>query len=301
MTRVELAAFVMVWIGATLALSATRRFSRTPLTERLRDHGPNPDARTTRVGLLSVANVAELVGPLSRSVGDRLAGIFGVGEALATRLERIGSPLDATAFRVRQMTWTTGALAVALVAAVAVRPPGAMVLFGVAGAPTLACLLVEQALASSSTQRQRRLAAELPTIAEQLAMLLASGWSVGAALRRTAQRGRGVVAADLTRVTGRVRQGLSVGDALQEWAGLAQVPALDRLVAVLLLDRETTDLGGLLSDEATTMRAASHRDLLEIMERRSQAVWIPVTIATLVPGVIFLAIPFLEAMRAFTG
>jgi hypothetical protein len=37
------------------------------------------------------------------------------------------------------------------------------------------------------------------------------------------------------------------------------------------------------------------------MERRSQQVWIPVTVATLVPGVIFLSIPFIEALRQFGG
>jgi tight adherence protein C len=36
------------------------------------------------------------------------------------------------------------------------------------------------------------------------------------------------------------------------------------------------------------------------MERRSQQVWIPVTVATLVPGVIFLAVPFVEALRMFS-
>ena len=41
--------------------------------------------------------------------------------------------------------------------------------------------------------------------------------------------------------------------------------------------------------------------LIETIERRGQQVWIPVTVATLVPGVIFLAVPFVEAMRLFTS
>ena len=43
-----------------------------------------------------------------------------------------------------------------------------------------------------------------------------------------------------------------------------------------------------------------HRETLDLIERRSQQVWIPVTVATLVPGVMFLAVPFIEAMRLFT-
>ena len=37
------------------------------------------------------------------------------------------------------------------------------------------------------------------------------------------------------------------------------------------------------------------------MERRGQQVWVPVTVATLLPGVIFLAIPFIEALKAFSA
>ena len=37
------------------------------------------------------------------------------------------------------------------------------------------------------------------------------------------------------------------------------------------------------------------------MEKRSQQVWIPVTVATLIPGVIFLSIPFIEALSLFSG
>ena len=41
------------------------------------------------------------------------------------------------------------------------------------------------------------------------------------------------------------------------------------------------------------------RELIEQIERRSQQVWIPVTVAALLPGAIFIAIPFVQALRAF--
>ena len=37
------------------------------------------------------------------------------------------------------------------------------------------------------------------------------------------------------------------------------------------------------------------------LERRAQQVWVPVTVATLVPGVIFLAVPFLAALKLFSN
>jgi tight adherence protein C len=43
------------------------------------------------------------------------------------------------------------------------------------------------------------------------------------------------------------------------------------------------------------------REQVELIERRAQQVWIPVTVATLLPGVIFMAVPFVDAMRRLTG
>ena len=88
---------------------------------------------------------------------------------------------------------------------------------------------------------------------------------------------------------------------MREWAAVADVPALDRLVPVLALNREASDLGRLISEEARAVRRDVHRELVEVMERRSQSVWIPVTVATLVPGAVFLAIPFIEALRLFSS
>ena len=78
-------------------------------------------------------------------------------------------------------------------------------------------------------------------------------------------------------------------------------PALDRLVSVLALNRQAGDLGRLIGDEARSIRRDVHRELVETIERRGQQVWIPVTVATLVPGVIFLAVPFVEALRLFAN
>ncbi len=131
-------------------------------------------------------------------------------------------------------------------------------------------------------------------------MLLGSGYSLGSALNRLARRGHGACATDLHRVCGRIRQGLSDVDALREWAALADVEALSRLVTILAMNREGGDLAQLISEEARTIRQDAQRELIEIIERRGQQVWIPVTVATLVPGVLFMVVPFIEAMRLFT-
>ena len=176
-----------------------------------------------------------------------------------------------------------------------------VVLLVVVGAPLLAFLVVEQQLSRASSEWQRRVFLELPVSSEQLGMLLSAGYSLGSALTRLAHRGEGAVATDLAGVISRIQQGVEEITALREWAAIEQVPAVDRLVGVLALNREASDLGRLISEEARSIRADVHRELIDSIERRSQQVWIPVTVATLVPGVLFLAVPFVEAMRLFTS
>jgi tight adherence protein C len=299
--RLMVASGLVLWVGATLLLSQLRWFSRPPLVERLRPYSPGGMAAPDRGGVLSVESFREVIGPVSRRVGEQVARLFGVSEELAVRLERVHSPLDVTAFRVRQVGWSVAAVGVAALVSAAVRPAPAVAVLLLLGAPLLAFLILEQQMAAASERWQRRLFLELPVVSEQLAMLLSAGFSLGSALNRLAARGDGACAADLRRVTGRIRQGLSEIDALREWADVARVGALDRLVPVLALNREAGDLGRLISDEARNIRRDVQRELMATMERRGQQVWVPVTVATLVPGVIFLSIPFLEALSLFSG
>jgi tight adherence protein C len=162
-------------------------------------------------------------------------------------------------------------------------------------------LTIEQRLARRSEQWQHATARELPVISEQLAMLLNAGFSVGAGLQRLTERSRGCMARDLERVVNRVQQGLSEGEALREWADLANVEGVRRLVSVLTLHSEAADLGRLVSAEARSARRELHRRTIEQIERRAQQVWVPVTVATLVPGAILLAVPFLAALHEFAN
>ena len=210
------------------------------------------------------------------------------------------SPLGVVEFRVRQLMWFGSGLVGGTVIAVGLDLNGALAALFVLGGPLLGFLLIEQGLPTESERWKRRVNLELPVVAEQLGMLLSAGYSVSAALNRLAQRGRGACGRDLARLCERMAVGLGETAALREWADVVDVPASHRLVNVLTLNRKAGDLGRLVSEEARSIRRELHRQALATMERRSQQVWIPVTIATLVPGVIFLAVPFIEALRLFS-
>jgi tight adherence protein C len=300
-TQILALATLALFVGSTLLLSELRWFRRRPLVDRLAPYVPGGHAAQRRGAIMSAASFGQVIGPLARAVGEAVARGFGVTEALAVRLERVHSPLDVTGFRVRQLAWSgVGLVGGALVAA-ALGLGGVVALLFVVGGAALAFLVVEQRLATESARWQRRIFLELPVVAEQLGMLIGAGYSLGAALTRLGNRGKGACGRDLVRVTGRIRQGLTEIEALREWAAVVGVDALDRLVSVLALNRQAGDLGRLIGDEARSIRRDVHRELVETIERRGQQVWIPVTVATLVPGVIFLAVPFIEALRLFAN
>jgi hypothetical protein len=301
MPRLLAGSAVLLWIGATLVLSQLRWFSRAPLADRLRPYEVGGLQRGSDPGLLSASSIRDVVGPMAREMGERLAAVLGVHEELGVRLRRVHAPIDVVTFRTRQIGWMGAGLAGGAILTAALRPPLAVAILFVAGGALLGFLLIEQQLASASDRWKRRLFLELPVVSEQLGMLLGAGYSLGGALSRLAARGRGACSRDLTLVCGRIRQGLTEVEALREWSAIADVDALSRLVAVLALNREAGDLGRLVGDEARSIRREVQRELIEQIERRAQQVWIPVTVATLVPGAVLLAIPFIEALRLFSS
>jgi tight adherence protein C len=292
---------IALFVGCTLLLAEVRWFSRRPLTVRLAPYVPGGATEPTRQGVLSVGSFREAVGPVARALGGRFSRLFGIVEDLDRRLARVHSDLDVTAFRIRQIGWSIAGFGGGAALAVATRPPAPLAVVFTFGGLLLAFLLLEQQVTVASDRWKRAVRNELPVVAEQLGMLLTSGYSLVAALDRVARRGHGTVARDLSRTLVRVRQGVPTERALREWADLADVDAVGRLVAVLAMNREASDLGRLIANEARAIRRDVQRDLIVTIERRGQQVWIPVTVAALVPGAIFIGIPFTAALRGFLG
>lgn len=298
MIRIIAGATILLFVGTTLILSELRPFRHQTLSQRVSPYLPGGTGRA-RGGALSVESFGQLLAPLSQSVGGTAARLFGVSEELPRRLRRVHSPMDETEFRLRQVGWAAGSAALVVISGIALSLPLEFVAFFALIAPLLAFLVLEQQLASESDARKARTFQELPIISEQIAMLLGSGYSLGAALTRVSTRGTGVVAEDLTVVMSRVRQGTSEQAALEEWADTIDLEAASRLVSILSLNKEAGDLGSMVAAEARNVRTESHRELLEAIEKKNQQVWIPVTLAALIPGVILMMIPFVSALASF--
>lgn len=297
MSRWVVLAVVPLWAGSALLLAGVPALRRGPLARRLLPHVPGAVVPTGGSGSGSPLAVIE---PIAADWSDRLARAVGLGADLRRRLDLVGDTRPPSAFRLRQLATAVAALMLTGALAAAAGAPGLVVTGAGVAAAAVAFLGVDESLSQRARREQRRRRDELPVVAEQLGMLIATGYSLPAAIGRLGDRGRGRTSADLRRVNAGIAQGVDEIVALRSWADTVELDGAHRLVSILALHRSTTDLGRLISQEARTIRDELHRELLASLERRTQQVWIPVTVATLVPGVMFLLVPFLAAVRSFT-
>ncbi len=297
MSRLLLAlATIPMWLGTSLLLGAIPALRRGSLSARLLPHTPGARAPLHPAG----ASVRAVVEPIAADWAERLARAIGLGQDLRRRLDLVGDDRGTSAFRVRQVATSVAAGMTLVVAAAALGLPGTVLTGTAIATPALTFALLDEQLSSRARREQRRRRHELPVVAEQLGMLIATGYSVPAALNRLGERGNGRISGDLRRVAAQIGQGVDEVEALRSWADMVDLDGAHRLVSILALHRSTTDLGRLIGQEARSIRDELHRELLATLERRTQQVWIPVTVATLVPGVMFLLVPFLAAVRSFT-
>lgn len=295
MSALELLFAAVFMSGASLLVAQTRWGRRVPLTARLAPYRRGT-SRESFGGVLSA-----VILPMAESVGDVLSSGLGVRDPLDIRLSRAGDSRSPSEFRTSQFTAAFVTLLVAAGVVVVTTPSLALSLAILIGVPLIAVLWSEHRLEVAAEATRTAMELELPVVAEQMGILLGAGYSLPAALSRLASRSSGSLSAGLRSVVEDIRRGTGEIPALQNWAATIGVPAIDSLVSVLALHHEATDLGQLISEEASSIRAEAHRKRIESIERRAQLVWIPVTVATLVPGLILLAVPFTAALSQVAG
>ena len=294
-----LLASVLGTAGLSLVLSRAPWFRQPGLAARLRPHTPGLVDRRPRV--LGARSFGDALGPAAEHLGGLAARAVGISEDVGRRLDRLHRTISPMQFRIDQLRHAALALLGASAACGIIAPPPGIIVFVVVVAPLLSLLIDEQRLSSASTKWKRDLATELPIVEEQLAMLLDAGWSLGGALGHVSERTSGPSSRDIDRVLRSVRRGNSYRQALTQWKVIADVPCVDRLTSILVLADQGADLGRLVADEAQFGREERHRELLAAVERKGQQVWIPVTVAALVPGCMLLALPFIRALSFFSS
>ncbi|MGN6131337.1 MAG: type II secretion system F family protein [Nocardioidaceae bacterium] len=240
--------------------------------------------------------------PFLTSAADALERVLGGAASIRRRLERAGLSMTVREFRVEQVLWglvAFGATGVVTVL-VALRAPGRtgplLVLCAVAF--VLGVLLRENRLTACVAERERRILAEFPTVAELLALAVGAGEGPVAALDRVVSRCRGELAAELGVVLADVRTGTPVAVALDALARRSGLPVVSRFAEGMAVALERgTPLAAVLHAQAADVREAGRRALIESGARKEVLMMVPVVFLVLPVTVVFAFWPGLVGLH----
>ncbi|MBD3690170.1 type II secretion system F family protein [Nanchangia anserum] len=243
------------------------------------------------------------LGRLLCQVGERIVAKLGsTGTSVLTRQRHAGQVPDLQSFRLVQLTWAgIGAASGFAIAVSSTFTLGASPLRGVivtiVGA-LAGALAKDWWLTRQARSRQRLLIAQVPDVAELLALAVSAGEAIGEAIDRVARAAQAPVGQELASVAARTRAGMPLARALTEVSRANDCPGLARLIdtTIQALHRGTP-LAQVLRDQAVDEREAARRDLMERAGKKEIAMLVPVVFLIMPLTVLFALYPGLLALR----
>jgi tight adherence protein C len=245
---------------------------------------------------------ARLLAPAVRDLGRLLERWGSSATDVRARLDRSGSGLTVEQFRAQQVAWGAVGLAGGFIAATSLRvargaPLAALLVF--VGACAVGGALGRDAwLSRAASRRSARIVAELPAVADLLALSVTAGEGARAALERVARTTSGALPEELRRALDDSRSGEPLSRALHDMAVRAGAQPLQRFVdgIVAALDLGTP-LAAVLRAQAHDARVAGREQLMEQGGKREIFMLVPVVFLILPVTVIFAIYPGLIAIR----
>jgi tight adherence protein C len=293
--------------GLGLVLIVSRlRSRRITLDQRL---APYLRPQRTSSGLLGepvvrgpLSTLERLAAPLMAD-GIRLVARVGSPTAdVRRRLVRAGRVESVEQFRAGQVVGGVLGLAAGLVLALALAAgqrgatPALVVLVVVCGVTGL--LARDWMLSRQVRAREARMLAELPTIAELIALAVTAGEGAVGALERVVRTSHGELTSELARTLADARSGTQVTTALDRLAartGLAPLARFAEGVAVAL--ERGTPLADVLRAQAQDVREEGRRALMESGGKRELAMMVPVVFLILPVTVVFAVFPSMVVLQ----
>jgi tight adherence protein C len=297
--------------GVLLAVSRTPLLRRPTLDARLAPYlrdAPRPSRLLARTDTLTPFPTLErLLRPVLADlmkVVDRWVG--GVG-GVRRRLDQLGTDLTVEQFRAEQVIWggfgLAGALGLVLLTVAAGGGTSPVLLLVAAALFTVGGVLArDRYLTRQVAQREERMLAEFPTIAELLALAITAGEGPVGALERVTRISGGELSRELSRALGEARAGASLVQALEGIARRTSLAPLARFVdGVAVAVERGTPLAEVMRAQAVDVREAGKRQLLESAGRREIAMMVPVVFLVLPVTVVFALFPGFYGLQLVAG
>jgi tight adherence protein C len=255
-----------------------------------------PTPARARVSAAPTSALVGVFGPFLRSAAGGVEAVLGGAGSIRRRLDRAAIDKTVHELRVEQVVWGL----VGFAAAAAYSLLRALGGNGGAGSSVVMCVLGFAAgvvlrdshLSSQVKQRERRMLAEFPAVAELLALAVAAGEGPVAALDRVCRRSQGDLSADLASVLAAIRTGEPVALAFDALAARTGVPVVARFAQGVAVSVERgTPLADVLHAQAADVREASRRELIETAARKEVFMMVPVVFLVLPVTVLFAFFP----------
>lgn len=299
-----LAAGAGTWLVASAAAPARRSGLDRRLAPYLAD-AAGSSGPADRLPLPVAAG--RLLAPVLAAAARALDGLLGGRGSVRRRLAVLSDRRSVEDVRVEQVLCGLAGLAAGLAPAAALTvasgrwsASGPAVL--AAGGALTGVLARDRALSRQVRRRQAAVLAELPVVAELLALAVTAGEGLAGALERVCRLTAGALPAELAAALARVRAGTPLGTALAEVRDRAGLPVLARFLdgVVVALERGTP-LADMLRAQAADVREAGKRALLEAGGRREIGMLVPVVFVILPTTVVFALYPGLVSIATLTA
>lgn len=243
--------------------------------------------------------------PVLRRAAGVLDRVLGGTASVRRRLQRAGLDLTVQDFRAQQVTWgVVGFAATSMLAVVAAwRSPERALPLAV-----LACVAAfggviwrDNRLTRQVRDHEEQVLAELPVVAELLALAVAAGEGPVSALERVVTRSHGALSRELSVVLGEVRTGKPVAAAFDDYASRTGLPVVARFAnGIAVAVERGTPIAEVLHAQAGDVREARRRALIESGARREIAMMVPVVFLVLPITILFAFWPGVIGLRLVT-
>jgi tight adherence protein C len=250
------------------------------------------------------AAVRRIFGPLLGEAVGLLDRLVGGRSSVRRRLDGLGTDLSVEEFRIEQVVWSAlgtlgcGLAVLGLDALTGRLNPMLVIvaaLFGLVGG----VLARDWWLSHEVQQREQRMLAEFPVVADLLALAVVAGEAPADALHRVCRLTGGELAGDLGRALARARSGEPLTSALGELAERTTLEPFARFVQGLIVAIERgTPLADVLHAQALDVRELGKRALLDAGGRKEIAMLLPVVFLILPVTVLFALYPGLLTLTS---
>lgn len=278
-----------LWLLVWFAWNVRRAEVRDRVLPYIRDVLA-PNARLRQGGPTNV--LSGVFGPVVGRAAELLDRLMGGSASVRRRLRDAGLTTSVQGFRIEQVQW--GLVPFALVAVYAVLraiedPSGTLRLVVLCAAVFVGGVIARDSwLSTQVKRRERQIMAEFPVIAELLALAVVAGESPAAALDRVVRRTRGALVEELSLVLAQIRTGTPVPVAFDELAARSGVATVSRFAEGIAVAVERgTPLAAVLHAQASDVREAARRQLIEAGARKEVAMMVPVVFFVLPITILF--------------